>query len=86
MIEQASQFLALESQIHDLEVIESCKLKEHQYEIVNTLRCAQQPATACSPAAAIAPAAAALLDRLASMQQNSCGLAAPCGLCARPFL
>lgn len=39
MIEEAAQFLALESQITSLDVVESQKLKEHQYEIVNTLRC-----------------------------------------------
>lgn len=43
MIEEAAQFLALESQISSLEVVESHKLKEHQYEIVNTLRCVLIP-------------------------------------------
>jgi len=38
IIEQAAEFLALESQVTDIQVIESSKLKEHQYEIVSCLR------------------------------------------------
>lgn len=38
VIEKAAEFLALESQLVSIDVTESHKLKEHQYEIVNTLR------------------------------------------------
>lgn len=40
MLDMISDFVTLEASTPDLDIIESHKLKELQYEIINTLRCA----------------------------------------------